>query len=238
MAIDVTDATFEAEVLARSDSQPVVIDLWAPWCGPCRSLGPMLEKVIDETENVVLCKVNVDENPKISEAFQVQSIPAVYAIKDRAVVDGFMGAVGESQIREFALRLNAPPSEADLLVQRGDEASLRQALELEPGHVEAVTLLAQLLIDAGQSDEALTLLARIPETADTRHLAARARLAQSQEADILSDASAVDARLNILLESAKEDDEARQAFLDLLESIPDDDERKAQFRKALTSRLF
>jgi putative thioredoxin len=238
MTIDVTDATFEDEVLARSDAQPVVIDLWAPWCGPCKSLGPILERVIDETEGVVLCKVNVDENPKISEAFQVQSIPAVYAIKDRAVVDGFMGAIAEDQIREFAQRLSAPPSEADILVEAGNEESLRKALELEPGHVEGVTRLAQLLIEKGDSEEALGLLARIPESPDTRHLAAQARLAESEAAVVLSDTSAVDNRLNELIDSVKDDEAARQEYLDLLEAIDDGDERKAKFRKLLTSRLF
>ncbi|HUY07582.1 MAG TPA: thioredoxin domain-containing protein [Acidimicrobiales bacterium] len=238
MAIDVTDATFETEVLERSDAQAVVIDLWAPWCGPCRSLGPILEKVIGETEDVILCKVNVDENPQISEAFQVQSIPAVYAIKGRAVVDGFMGAIGEEKIREFAKRLNAPPSEADALVELGDEPSLRRALELEPDHVEGVTRLATLLIDSGSPDEALLLLGRVPETQDTRHLAARARLADSHEIETLSDTSAIDARLAELLETAKEDEAARQEYLDLLEAMDDQDERKVRFRKALTSRLF
>jgi putative thioredoxin len=238
MTIDVTDATFEDEVLARSDTQAVVIDLWAPWCGPCKSLGPILERVIDETDGVVLAKVNVDENPKISEAFQVQSIPAVYAIKDRAVVDGFMGAIGEDQIREFAQRLSAAPSEADLLVEKGDEESLRKALELEPGHVSGVTLLAQLLIDQKKSEEALSLLARIPETPDTRQLAAQARLAESDEAPILTDTAAVDQHLAELLDVVKDDEAARQEYLDILEAMDDEDERKNRYRKLLTSRLF
>ena len=93
MAIDVTDATFETDVIERSKTTPVVIDLWAPWCGPCQTLGPILEKVIDATDGkVALVKVNIDENPAISQAFQVQSIPAVFAMKDGQVVDGFMGA--------------------------------------------------------------------------------------------------------------------------------------------------
>ena len=91
---DVTDETFGTDVLERSKTVPVIIDLWAPWCGPCTSLTPILEKVVGESQGLVeLAKVNVDENPQISQAFQVQSIPAVYAMKDGQVVDGFMGCL-------------------------------------------------------------------------------------------------------------------------------------------------
>src|ERR1700759_2061725 len=94
--IDVTDATFEQEVIERSETVPVVVDLWAPWCGPCRTLGPIIEKVIDETGGGgALTKVNVDENPGISQAFGVQSIPLVVALKDGKPVDGFLGAYPE-----------------------------------------------------------------------------------------------------------------------------------------------
>src|SRR4051794_31065985 len=106
MSIDVTDATFPAEVVERSRSVPVVVDLWAEWCGPCKTLGPILEKVIAETGGkVVLTKVDVDANPRTSEAFQVQSIPAVFALKDGAIVDTFVGALPEAQVREFVARL-------------------------------------------------------------------------------------------------------------------------------------
>src|SRR3954447_5544339 len=97
---DITDATFEQDVLERSKQVPVVVDLWAPWCGPCKTLGPIIERVIAETDGKVeLAKVNVDENPQVSQAFQVQSIPAVYALKDGKVVDGFIGAQPEATIK-------------------------------------------------------------------------------------------------------------------------------------------
>src|SRR5688572_25330269 len=122
MAVDVTDATFEAEVLDRSTEVPVIVDLWAPWCGPCRTLGPIIEKVVDTTEGkAVLVKVNVDENPRISQTFQVQSIPAVYALKDKKVVDGFIGAQPEPVVTEFVQRLlpSEVETEIDQLVAAG-----------------------------------------------------------------------------------------------------------------------
>ena len=100
--IDVTDETFQTEVLDKSKQVPVVVDLWAEWCGPCKTLGPILEKVVGATDGkVVLAKVDVDANPGLSQAFKVQSIPAVYALKDGAVVDGFMGSYPENTVQEF-----------------------------------------------------------------------------------------------------------------------------------------
>src|SRR5438045_6857382 len=131
-AMDVTDSPFATAVLERSTQVPVVVDLWAEWCGPCKTLGPIIEKVVAETGGKVeLAKVDVDANPGVGQAFRVQSIPAVYAIRDKQVVDHFVGAIPEAQVREFVARLAPSKSEADLLVERGDEASLRRALELD-----------------------------------------------------------------------------------------------------------
>jgi putative thioredoxin len=234
--LEVTDATFERDVLERSDQVPVVVDLWAPWCGPCRTLGPIIEKVVDSTAGAVeLVKVNVDENPRISATFQVQSIPAVYALRDRKVVDGFIGALPEPQVAEFVARLAPAPSEADTLVAAGDEPSLRRALELEPDHPAGVVALAKLLVDKGEANEALELLARIPETAEARQVAAEARLADRQ---VAVPADGIDGLLDALLARVKDDEQARQEFLDLLETLPADDPRTGSYRKALASRLF
>jgi putative thioredoxin len=233
--IDVTDETFETEVIERSAQVPVVVDLWAPWCGPCRTLGPILEQAVDETNGeVALVKVNVDENPRISQTFQVQSIPAVYALRDRSVVDGFIGALPEGQVKEFVARLTPTPSEADLLVAAGDEASLRQALTLEPDHPGAVLALSRQLVERGEPAEALQLLNRIPESNDSRQIAAQARLAE-QDVDVSADG--VGTLLDSLLERVKDDEAARQEYLDLLETLGDDP-RAADYRKALATRLF
>jgi len=231
---DVTDATFEVAVIERSKEVPVVVDLWAPWCGPCQTLGPIIERVVEATDGAVeLAKVNIDENPQIAATFQAQSIPAVYALAGGKVVDGFVGALPEAQVAEFVGRLAPAPSEADLLVARGDEDSLRQALELVPDHAGAVVALADLLVARSDSDEALDLLGRIPETPDTRALAARARLAKRSVAT--DDATAV---LDALLDRVRDDEDARQEYLDLLEALGPDDPRTLQYRKALSSRLF
>jgi putative thioredoxin len=239
MTIDVTDATFQTEVLDRSQATPVVVDLWAPWCGPCKQLGPILERVVDDTNGtVVLTKVNVDENPQVSAAFRVQGIPAVYALSGGKVVDGFVGAQGEPAVREFVGRLL--PSEAeqelDKLVAAGDEGSLREALERQPDHAGAIVALAELLAGRrgdGDLDEALALLDRIPETADTRRVAALVRTG-GDDASI----DQITSELEALLDDVKADGDARQRYVDLLEVLGPDDPRTADFRKRLTARLF
>jgi putative thioredoxin len=238
--IDVTDATFEEEVLRRSMERPVVVDLWAPWCGPCTTLGPILEKVVDATEGAVtLVKVNVDENPSISASFQVQSIPAVFALKDGKVVDAFIGAQPEAAVTEFVAKLSPAPTEADLLVEEGlrsgEEEPLTRALELQPDHHGAIVALAAMLIARGDTDEAIALLGRIPETPETRLLSAEARLA-SQQVDV--DGVDVSDLLDGLLERVRDDPAARQEFLDLLETLGPEDPRATTYRKALAARLF
>ena len=231
-----TDATFQTDVLERSNTTPVVVDLWAEWCGPCKTLGPILEAVIAETDGqVVLAKVDVDANPATGQAFRVQSIPAVYAVADGKVVDGFVGAQGEAEVREFVSRLlpTREQTEVERLREIGDEASLRAALELEPDDEGAIVDLAELLVGEERSAEALELLARIPETPDTRRVAALARSGGSYTSD-----ADVEARLLVLLDTVKDDDGARQEFVDLLELLGPDDPRTGPYRRQLTSRLF
>ncbi len=237
--MDVTDQTFQADVLERSMTVPVVVDLWAPWCGPCKTLGPILEKVVADTGgNVELAKVNVDENPRVAQAFAVQSIPAVFAVSQGQVVDQFIGALPEAQVSAFVQRLAPAESEADLLAAAGDEASLRRALELEPDHPGAIEGLARLLVGRGEPAEALALLGRIPETDATRVLAADARLLEAG-VDV-SDAGRdeIAAKLDTLLDKVSQDDAARQEFVDLLETLGPGDPRTNEYRRALSARLF
>lgn len=233
--LDVTDATFTVDVVDRSKSTPVVVDLWAPWCGPCRTLGPILESVVGATGGrVVLAKVNVDENPQVSASFQVQGIPAVYALKDGVVVDGFVGAQGQAAVETFVASLLPTEEEEEVatLVAAGDEASLRSVLDRAPGHEAATVALADLLVAADRPEEALEALNKIPETAETRRIAASARTGE-----VVAD-DGVEARMDSLLDRVRDDDEARQEIVDLLEVLGPDDPRTARYRKALTARLF
>lgn len=234
MFIDVTDATFQAEVIERSRTTPVIVDLWAEWCGPCKTLGPILEKVVAATKGqVVLAKVDVDANPQVAAAFRVQSIPAVYAIANGQVVDAFMGAEPEHTVADFVARL-LPSEESQTvrkLIEAGDEESLAVALSMEPGNHDAVVAMAQLLVKTDRAPEALQLLARVPETDDVRRVAAAARLATDPVDDF-------DAQLTDLLDRVKGDEAARQKFLDILETMGPDDPRTPKYRKQLTARLF
>jgi putative thioredoxin len=114
--VDVSEATFEQEVLQRSTHVPVIVDLWAPWCGPCKTLGPILESAIyAQGGRMVLAKVNVDQNPGIAQAFEVQSIPAVYVVAGGQVVDGFIGAIPEHEVQGFIQNVSLNFSESNLL---------------------------------------------------------------------------------------------------------------------------
>ncbi|HEY6429363.1 MAG TPA: thioredoxin [Acidimicrobiales bacterium] len=233
----VTDDTFDAEVLANP--RPVIVEYRAQWCGPCRQVAPVLDSIAADYAGVIdLVKVNVDENPRIAQTFGVQSIPAVFAIANGQVVDQFIGALPEAQVAAFVQGLAPPPSEADTLVAVGDEASLRRALELEPGHVGATEALARILIDKGDGAGALAALQRIPETDIARALAAEARLLLAGVDVTGADSGGVEAKLDELLDRVRDDDDARQEFVDLLETMGAGDPRTNEYRRALAARLF
>ena len=232
--IDVTDATFQKEVIERSKTTPVVVDLWATWCGPCKTLGPILEKVIGATGGkVVLAKVDVDKNPAIAQAFQVQSIPAVFALHDGKVVDAFTGALPEHEVRTFVGKLTTEGEIVDVatLLARGDEASLFEALKIEPGNEQAVLALATLFLADNAVTEALKLLQRVPQTPKVAALVERAKAMFVPDDDY-------SAQLDALLPQVKADEAARQRFLEILETMGAGDPRTAVYRRQMTGRLF
>lgn len=208
---DTTTAGFTADVIQESRKQPVLVDFWAPWCGPCKQLQPALEKLVAAAGGrVKLVKMNIDEHPAIAGQLGIQSIPAVIAFKDGKPVDGFMGAVPESQIRDFIDRVagkdgTAQAEEAFAAAKEaraaGDlqlAADLFQAvLEEAPDHVEALAGLADLLFEAGDAESAAALLDRVPE--DKRETAAvaavRAKMTLAAEAASLGDPVALQRRL-------------------------------------------
>ncbi len=233
--IDVSDATFERDVVERSFTVPVIVDLWAEWCQPCRTLGPVIEKAVAATGGKVeLAKVDVDANPRISTTFQVKSIPAVFALKDGRIVDSFVGALPEPSVVSFVKRLAVVQSVADKLVAVGDEESFRAALELEPDHPGAVVGLAEVMVGRGETDEALELMKRVPETPEVRRVSALARLKASGEEEEFD----VEARIESLLDRVKDDLDARREYVDLLDMLGPDDPRTPAYRRALTARIY
>ncbi|MBA3928852.1 MAG: thioredoxin [Xanthomonas sp.] len=197
---DATTETFEAEVLRKSLEVPVLVDFWATWCGPCKTLGPILEKLAGEYNGAfLLAKVDVDQEQQIAAAFQIRSVPTVFLVKDGQIVDGFPGALPEGQLREFLASHGVQPADAaDTVAEeipldpQAQVAALRESIAADPDKEELKLDLVLALLKTGEAGEAERLLDALPANlaTDDRAVKARARLGF---AAALKDAPAPDA---------------------------------------------
>jgi putative thioredoxin len=254
--IETNDENFEADVIEHSHEVPVLVDFWAPWCGPCRVLGPTLERLADEYGGeFVLAKLNVDENPGLANQFRVQGIPAVKLFRDGAIASEFTGALPEPMLREFFARFL--PSAADKQVQAaaefeaaGKAADATQiyesVLESEPNHPKALLGLGRILSAEGNRDRALELLEKIPVIAEERkeadRLIARLQLQGAAPQDLSALRKAVESDPNNFaaaydlaqaLAASGEYEEALQHFLAIVKadrSFRDDGARAAMIQ--------
>lgn len=244
--MDVTDASFQSAVIERSRTVPVVVDFWAAWCAPCRTLGPVLEREVARRDGgVELAKLDVDANPQTAQAYGIQGIPAVKAFRDGKVVDEFVGALPATAVARFLDTL--APSRAELLAREGDEASLRQALELEPGRADAALGLARILHRRGESEEALEILRSVPGSFAADGLAARIRLEKDgangftrafAALDAGDHAQALEALISTISPTNPRRDDIRRVVVGILDELGPDDPRVPDWRRQMTSSLY
>ena len=256
--VEVTDADFEQVVVQGSKDRPVVLDLWATWCGPCKTLSPILEKVAQERGGAfLLAKLDVDANPVVAGALGVQSIPTVVAFRDGEPMTGFVGSYPEDEVNRFVDTIL--PSEAELVAEEGQaeeeagdlegaEQRYRDALESDPDNRDAAVGLARILAERGEEQGARDLVTKhLPDPGAERVLAVIQvnRWADVEGAGALSAAQRLaaqgkwrDALEGMLGALAEDRDAARDSMVAVFLALGDDEPLVGEYRRRLTNALF
>jgi putative thioredoxin len=256
--VEVTDATFEEVVVEGSKTRPVVVDMWAAWCGPCRTLTPILEKVADERNgSFLLAKLDTDANPMVAQAFGVQSIPTVIAFKDGQAVTGFIGAYPEPEVNRFVDSIL--PTEADRRAEdartveaegdvAGAEDGYRAALAEEPDNREAAIGLARIVLDRGQLDEAEALVSPHRPDPEAERIQAAIEMRRWSEATadgtlghakrLAATGDLAGALAGMLQALAEDRDAARDAMVTVFTAVGDEEPLVGEYRRRLAAALF